>query len=72
MQTKTLIHVVLSSETDTDVRNKLSYGLHLANEHVATVAKPFPGIRKFETKLWESAQLRTHYTHLYTQTFKII
>jgi hypothetical protein len=56
MQTKTLVHVVLSSETDTDVRNKISYGLHMANEHVESMAIPFPGIRKFETHLWESAQ----------------
>ena len=56
MQTKTLIHVVLNSETDPDVRNKLSYSLHMANEHVKTIALPFPGIRMFETQLWESAQ----------------
>ena len=56
MQTKTLVHVVLSSETDTDVRNKISYDLHMANEHVETIAVPFPGARKFETQLWESAQ----------------
>ena len=57
MQTKTLVHVVLSGETDTDVRNKISYGLHMANEHVESMAIPFPGIRKLETHLlWESAQ----------------
>jgi len=44
-----LIHVVLNSETDPDVRNKLSYSLHMANEHVKTIALPFPGIRMFET-----------------------
>ena len=56
MNTQSLINVVLNGETDPDIRNKVLYGLCVANEHVETISVPFPGIRGFETQLWESAQ----------------
>jgi hypothetical protein len=31
-------------------------GLHMANEHVETMAIPFPGVRQFESQLWESTR----------------
>ena len=57
MPANSLIHVVLTDELDADVRNKLLYGLHMANDHVESIAIPFAGIKCFENQLWESAQL---------------
>ena len=52
-----LVHIGLNDELDSDIRNKLLYGLHMANEHVKSIAMPFAGITLFEHQLWESAQL---------------
>ena len=54
---KSLIHVVLTDELDADISNKLLYSLHMANEHVTSIAIPFTSIKRFEMQVWESAQL---------------
>jgi hypothetical protein len=57
MNATSLIHTVLIDEYDQDFRNKLMYGLHMADKHVTTIALPFPGIRILETQVWDSAQI---------------
>jgi len=33
------------------------YSLHKANQHITSIALPFPGIRILETQIWDSAQI---------------
>jgi hypothetical protein len=48
---KSLVHTVLTNENDVDVRNKMLYSLHKANQHIKTLTSPFPGIKLFETNI---------------------
>jgi len=54
---KSLVHTMLTDENDADIRNKMLYSLHKANQHITSIALQFPRIKVLETQIWDSAQI---------------